>query len=1029
MTPERWERIKELFEAALERPAAERTEFLARACEGDAPLRAEVERLLHNHDDDNEFMGRQPWLPSTESERPRQGRIFQPEEILCHRYRVVRFIGRGGMGEVYEAEDRELGGVIAIKTIRPAMAADEHMAARFKKEIKLARRVAHRNVCRTFDLARHQRDSGDAITFLTMEFLQGETISHRIKNNGPFPIAEALPIIRQMAEALEAAHRAGVIHRDFKSGNVMLTPVNDGLRAVVTDFGLARDMVPEDPEAHSNVGGTPGYMAPEVSAGGAATVASDIYALGVVMYEMLTGRRPVQTNTRPPEVEASLQRAIMRCLEKDPAARFSSARAVIEALEDKAPPRPEPPPSPKPRPIRWSIVAACLAVISVAGWFGWRTWRQPGGVISPEAMSWYQKGTEAIHAGSYFSATKALERAIQVDPRFTLAHARMAEAWAELDAIEKAEHEMVLANNPEGNRATVSAMDRRHVEAILLIVAREFPKAIDRYRQMLASAKESDKQELLLDLGRAYEKDDKFDKALEEYEPAAKGPPKSAPALLRMAALLSQRQDKSKEQAGAAFDEAEALYGAASNAEGSAEVLYQRGVAANKSGNLQKAREFLEKVLNRSHGENNVYQSIRAQLQLATTAVQEGDMAAAEKYSGDSIALAKANGAGILAARGILSLGNTYSLKGNLVGAENSYKEALELARTNHWRRVEAGALMLLADAHVQLRRPEEGAKQAQQALEFFESRKFARETGQCLTLVVRAKRDLGDYSGALAAAEHQLDLADKTGDISQKALAHETVGGLLMQQQRYPEALDHMTQNLQFRRALKQNLYVAYASLRCANALWPVGRFEEAKKMFAESTAAANVDVLHFGIAKAQADVALSQRRFREAILLCERELVRKPRPAPVIACELKRILGLARVRVGHQQEGWKSCAEALTMAHQARDRALLSSVRLAAIEALWRNGDPQGSLALYDEGQADFKSFPETNWRALAFAARASYGLGDRARADDLARQAEHQVAELSKLWGSESFDSYIHRPDIQEIRWRLSHPNLAM
>ena len=1026
MTPERWERIKELFEAALERPPAERAEFLARACEGEAALHAEVKRLLDHHDDER-FMKKQPWLPPTEADSLRPSRSFQPDEIVCQRYRIRRFVGRGGMGEVYEAEDLELGGPVALKTIRPSMAADEHMVARFKKEIHLARRVAHRNVCRTFDLARHESgDARGAITFLTMEFLPGETISHRIKNHGPFSSPEAVPIIRQMAEALDAAHRAGVIHRDFKSGNVMLVPGKDGLRPVVTDFGLARGMNPEDYDVgtQGNVAGTPGYMAPELSAGGAATVASDIYALGVVMYEMLTRRRPVQPNARPPEVESALQRAVMRCLERDPANRFSSAGALIAALEDRAPlPEPEPPSR------LWYVVAACLAAISLFVWLGWRSWKQPSGAITPEAMSWYQKGTEAIHAGSYFSATKALERALQVDPHFSLAHARMAEAWAELDAIEKAEHEMVLAKNPEGNRATVSAIDRPHVEAILLIVAREFPKAISRYQGMLASAKGSDKQELLLDLGRAYEKDDKFDKAMEDYDRAAKGPPRSAPALLRMAVLLSQRQDKSKEQARAAFDEAEALYGAASNAEGSAEVLYQRGLAANKGGDLQQARAFFEKTLERSRTENNVYQLIRAQLQLASTAVQEGDMPGAEKYAGDSITLAKANGAGILAARGMLSLGNAYSLKGNLTGAEKSYQEALQLARNNRWRRVEAGALMLLADAHVQLKRPEEGDREARQSLEFFEPHRFARETGQCLTIVVRAKRDLGDYPGALAAANRQLELADSTGNLSQKALAQDTVGGLLLELQRYPDALVHMKQNLQFRTALNQKLYIRYASFHCANALWPIGKYEEAKKMLEEATSASNVKSLQFLIRKTLADLALSERRFPDAIRLCQRELAREDNASSAITCELKRILGLAQIGVGRRQEGWANCEEALTIARQAHDRPLLNAVRLAGAEARFFNGDLRGSLALCGEGQADLKSFPETRWRALVIAARASYGLGDGAKAEDLSRQAERELGELSKVWGSDVFASYIRRPDIQEIRRHLLQLNNAM
>ncbi|MDQ2898629.1 MAG: serine/threonine protein kinase, partial [Acidobacteriota bacterium] len=230
MTPERWERIKELFEAALEREPSSRSEFLENACHGDEALRKEVERLVDRHDS----------FPPSEQERTQTlARAFREGELIAGRYKIARFLGEGGMGEVYEAEDRELGGRVALKTIRSAIASDERMAARFKSEIQLARQVTHPNVCRMFDVARHQTEFG-SVAFLTMEYLPGETLARRIKTHGPLPAAQALPLMRQMADALDAAHRAGVIHRDFKSSNVILTSADNSVRAVVTDFGLAR---------------------------------------------------------------------------------------------------------------------------------------------------------------------------------------------------------------------------------------------------------------------------------------------------------------------------------------------------------------------------------------------------------------------------------------------------------------------------------------------------------------------------------------------------------------------------------------------------------------------------------------------------------------------------------------------------------------------------------------------------------------------------------------------------------------------
>ncbi len=185
-------------------------------------------------------------LSSHPSARPRSGTtlpLFAPGELLANRFRVVRFISRGGMGEVYEGEDLELGGEpVAIKTILSAIADNKETVEQFKREIQLARKVTHPNVCRIFDLVYDPRPSAP-VAFLTMELLSGETLSSLIEKSGNLPLERALPLARQMAEGLHAAHQAGVVHQDFKSGNVIVVPGEDGSkrRAVITDFGLAHN--------------------------------------------------------------------------------------------------------------------------------------------------------------------------------------------------------------------------------------------------------------------------------------------------------------------------------------------------------------------------------------------------------------------------------------------------------------------------------------------------------------------------------------------------------------------------------------------------------------------------------------------------------------------------------------------------------------------------------------------------------------------------------------------------------------------
>jgi len=320
-------------------------------------------------DDDKETLPPGEHDPTTPLPR-RPGPItslpdFPPNQLLAGRFRIVRFIAQGGMGKVYEAEDLELRERVALKTIRPEIAGYEQVMERFKREIRLARRVTHPNVCRIFDVFRHPTPSlrgsarpEDEITFLTMELLDGETLEDHLRRTGPITAAEALPLVSQMVAALSAAHQAGVIHRDFKSRNVILVPTQAGrgtLRAVVTDFGLARGSVGGDGSlasmtAPGDLVGTPAYMAPEQVEGGEITTAVDIYALGVVIYEMLTGNWPFRGDTPlttavkrlkgpptsprayVPDLDPRWEAAVMRCLERDPADRFSSAADVMKAL-------------------------------------------------------------------------------------------------------------------------------------------------------------------------------------------------------------------------------------------------------------------------------------------------------------------------------------------------------------------------------------------------------------------------------------------------------------------------------------------------------------------------------------------------------------------------------------------------------------------------------------------------------------------------------------------------------------------------
>ena len=209
MKPERWERIKEVFEAALELDAPARTAFLADACGEDEDLCAEVTHLLGRYEAAGEFLER-PVVPVARlpflSDRP-QG-IFSPEQVVAGRFRVVRRLGEGGMGEVYETFDLELADYVALKTIRKELAPDTRFVARFKREVQRSRAISHPNVCRVYDLFRERTDAGTDVWFLTMELLRGETLSERLRRAGAFAVRAAVPLMVQMCRALDAARES-----------------------------------------------------------------------------------------------------------------------------------------------------------------------------------------------------------------------------------------------------------------------------------------------------------------------------------------------------------------------------------------------------------------------------------------------------------------------------------------------------------------------------------------------------------------------------------------------------------------------------------------------------------------------------------------------------------------------------------------------------------------------------------------------------------------------------------------------------
>jgi serine/threonine protein kinase len=285
--------------------------------------------------DDETIGGTEPFLVTID---------LRPGTLFHGRYEILGPLGRGGMGMVYKARDRRLDEIVAIKVLRPDFAQDPSMAERFRSEIKLARKVRHRNVCAIHDYGEDQ-----GVLYISMEYIEGVDLKQVLRKSGALPPERGYEMAMQIADGLQAVHDAGIVHRDLKSPNIMRDAA--GITRLM-DFGVAKRVGEGAATATGNIVGTPEYMSPEQAQGHKVDSRSDIYALGIVIYEIFTGQvpfrgeTPISTilkhlNDPPPldgpqaaRIPAPLKAVLRRCLAKDPAGRYPTARAVGEALRD-----------------------------------------------------------------------------------------------------------------------------------------------------------------------------------------------------------------------------------------------------------------------------------------------------------------------------------------------------------------------------------------------------------------------------------------------------------------------------------------------------------------------------------------------------------------------------------------------------------------------------------------------------------------------------------------------------------------------
>lgn len=985
-------------------------------------------------------------------------------------YRILGQIGEGGMGVVYVAEDTRFGRRVAIKI--PHAGKDEsHYRSRFLKEARAVSKLNHRNIAAVYDMG----ETDDGRPYIVMELVSGQTLGDALASTG-LSVARSVEVMREVAEALAEAHSHKIIHRDVKPSNVIISDKGD---VKVLDFGLAKQLEEDgsrsralsDHTRSDVVIGTPLYLSPEQARGAKDVDArSDLFALGALLYECVTGRPafsgasvleigaqvlhfdPPPASRSNPRVTSELDRLIKRALSKKPEDRFQTAKEFAEELSRVRARMPASDDTRTPRLAgvdsltrssafitmaetlrrpRLSLLSV-LGVAAVAALLAFGVYylfiRRAPHVPEAAALKPYDEGVEAMREGAYFKATGLLKRAVEADGEFALAHARLAEAWTELDFVDRSKDEMILANRLVPNKDALAREDALYYDAVSATAARLYPEAVKNYEALVAL--KSDPQ-TLVDLGRAYVRNDETQKAVDAFTKAAALDEAYAAAALSLGTLHARA--KNLAGATAAFDRAERLYARDNNREGESEVHYQRGRLLVELGRKAEAGSELEKARDIARSTSNVYQQAQALLQLSYVPEDFGQAVA---YANEGIELAQSNGMQNLAARGSIDLGTKYLARQDYQEAERQIRRGLDFARQYKVRRLENVALVNLASLYDSLNRSEEAAKLAAEARDYYAQNGFRREATQAAMILARVKAKQGDYAAALDELDKQIKVTEPTGDTRLLGTLHRECGSVLARKGDYAESVRHFHEAIDIAKSLPDNTLLNYGLLNIAGSYSKLGRFEEAGVALSQFSASAagaqgsDRDTLMMLASLVEADMALSQGRFGDArekgaqVLAAAQAGGRK-----ALAADADVILCLAETHGGSPARGKQLCEDAARFAEASGDPLAVSNTRLATAQAMLGAGDAAGArdMALAAEDFFSRAGRVESDWRALVIAGKALRLAGDEASARNHFARAAEQLAKLQESWGEEAA-GYLSRQDVQQLRRELGGDAVA-
>jgi serine/threonine protein kinase len=980
-------------------------------------------------------------------------------------YRIIEQIGAGGIGIVYEAEDIILKRRVAIKTLKDL----NSQKARLLREAQSISYINHPNIATVYDYG----ETEEGRPFIVMELIKGKPLDEYIKENC-LSLFQIIEIIIKVTDALSTAHKQGIIHRDIKPSNIL---VGNNASVKVLDFGLSKQIEDTSGKSASTSGnqilevtrtqkgviiGTPLYLSPEQALGEKVDERSDIFSLGTLLYESITGKSPFYAESvievcakvlrdiplRPSQINsaipASLDEITLKALAKEPNHRYQSAEELINGLRQaqKHLSKEEIKISQVLPPSRISVsqrlsasfvdvlrhsylsvfIFSAMALVGLAAFIYWQNHKiyQP----LPEAESWYEKGERSLNDGLFFAAKNCFERAFAADERFAMAHARDAEALYELGYIENAREARERANEIISNSSLgLSAQDNFRLQAINKTILFEFDSAAKKYQELLEYTPDSDKAQVYLDLGRAYERNENLPEAIESYRKALTYNADLAPANLRLGILYGRQQEF--EKSSSFFSAAERFYKIQNNSEGEIEVSYQRGLLLSTTGDATRAQAEIENSLKKAEINEIPYQQIKCLLLMSRILRSSGKTGEALSFANQAVSSAQQNNIDYLSAQSLLELGTVYFFLSRYEEAKNNYEEALRLARQYKATVLEKRILLQFGAFSVQQHQAEEALNYVNQVQSFFEKGGYKKDMLDLLSIKAQAITIKGDFKTALDTYRDLFAKAAEVGDQVQKARAQKGIATMLANQDDLSNALLAMYESYAIYNSINKTFEAGYSLITYADILSQLGRYEEALAALNQAEGlAVKYNQLMPRINLVRSKKTLSERNFNRAIQITRQIITADAELKRASTIEAKAILALALVQSGQKLKA-KEIIEEIDLNNSKLDEAeIVARIYLIRAEIKLANNLPESALEDAHKAQESFNKLgkPSFEWIAWLLISLAEQQLKDFTSAKQAAANAGVIFSTLSQKWKPEDFKSYSEKTDVKHYQQQL-------